>query len=64
MITLQNKPNSNPIQTQFQEGLKMMQAQYLQRIKNKNANWLYLKQSQNKPNFPTRKIIEIKSRFI
>jgi hypothetical protein len=46
-----NKPNSNPIQSQFQEGQKMMQTPYLQRIKKKNADRLYSKQSQFKPKF-------------
>jgi hypothetical protein len=49
MMSPKNKPNSNPIQTQFTKRPKMMQTQYLQRIKKKNADWLYSKQSQFKP---------------
>ena len=45
-----NKPNSKPIQTQFAKKPKMMQIKYLQGIKKKNADWLYSKQSQFKPN--------------
>ena len=33
----QNKPNSNPKQTQFAERVKLMQSVYLQRIMKKNA---------------------------
>jgi len=46
-----NKPNSKPIQTQFDERPKLMQSVNIQRIMKKNANMGYEKQSQNKPNF-------------
>jgi len=53
----QNKPNSNPIQTQsnpIAERVKMMQSLYLQRIMKKNAAKGYEKtkpiQTQFKPN--------------
>jgi len=45
-----NKPNSNPIQTQFDERAKLMQSLYLQRIMKKYANMGQKKQTQNKPN--------------
>jgi len=39
----ENKPNSNPIQTQFAERVKLMQSMYLQRITKKNADMGYEK---------------------
>jgi len=33
-----NKPNSNPIQSQFVERPKLMQSMYIQRIMKKNAD--------------------------
>ena len=41
-----NKPNSNPIQTQFDERPKLMQSVYIQRIMKKNAAM----GPKNKPN--------------
>jgi hypothetical protein len=53
----ENKPNSNPIQTQFKpnqsqfaERAKLMQSMYLQRIMKKMRIRVIKKQSQNKPN--------------
>ena len=53
----ENKPNSNPIQTQFKpnqsqfaERAKLMQSLYLQRIMKKIRLRAMKKQSQNKPN--------------
>ena len=53
----ENKPNSNPIQTQFKpnqsqfaERAKLMQSLYLQRIMKKMRLRAMKKQSQNKPN--------------
>jgi len=45
-----NKPNSNPIQSQFDERPKLMQSVYIQRIMKKNADMGPKKQTQNKPN--------------
>jgi hypothetical protein len=57
MMSPKNKPNSKPIQTQFAKRPKMLQAQYIQRIKKIKADWLYLKQSQFKPNFIGQKSV-------
>jgi len=46
----QNKPNSNPIQTQFDERPKMMQSIYIQRIMKKIAAMGQKKQTQFKAN--------------
>jgi len=51
-----NKPNSNPIQSQFDERPKLMQSIYIQRIMKKNADMGQKKQTQFKPNFKSFRV--------
>jgi len=58
-----NKPNSNPIQTQFKpnsnpisQRVKLMRSVYLQRIMKNNADMGYEKTNPNKPNLSRRSL--------